>query len=223
MFSEAILVLWSGAGLAWWWIASRLVVADQHRKKIAFPASEPRQLLSVFKPLPPLGRDGLRLFARGLESFMAQLDAGSELLLGIHEADRDFCGPFVKRLRSEFPHARLKVIFRNEPDEVANPKIAWQKFLAPHAEGELWLWSDADIVAPAEFLQAARLEYARAGGRMMTFPYVVREVPTPSMLLEALFVNVEFYPAYYSCATEARSISDWAQQCSFTRTIFLKR
>ena len=29
---------------------------------------------------------------------------------------------------------------------------------------------------------------------MMTFPYVVREIPSPPALLEALFVNVEFYP-----------------------------
>lgn len=29
---------------------------------------------------------------------------------------------------------------------------------------------------------------------MMTFPYVIREIPSPPGLLEALFVNVEFYP-----------------------------
>ena len=77
---------------------------------------------------------------------------------------------------------------------MANPKIAWQKILARQAEGELWLWSDADIVAPSGFLQSARLEYARSGAAMMTFPYVVREIPSPPALLEALFVNVEFYP-----------------------------
>ena len=132
--------------------------------------------------------------AAGLESFVAQLDPESELLLGVHEADRDFIAPFLKRLRKEYPDVRLKVIFRTEPDGVANHKIAWQKILSGEAEGELWLWSDADIVAPPGFLQSARLEYARSGAAMITFPYVIRELPSPPALLEALFVNVEFYP-----------------------------
>jgi ceramide glucosyltransferase len=191
MFSKIVLALWSGAGLTWWILAWRLVTADQ-RKKGPEPAS--RQTLSVFKPLPPLGASGLKVVAGGLESFAAQLDPESELLLGIHEADRDAAAPFVKRLRADYPEARIKVVFRSEPDDVANPKIAWQKILAPHAEGELWLWSDADIIAPPGFLQAARLEYARRGAAMVTFPYVIREIPLPPALLDALFVNVEFYP-----------------------------
>jgi ceramide glucosyltransferase len=58
----------------------------------------------------------------------------------------------------------------------------------------LWLWSDADITAPAGFLQSARIEFAGCGAAMMTFPYVVRNIPSPPALLEAFFVNVEFYP-----------------------------
>ena len=193
MFSKIVLALWSGAGLVWWLLAWRLVTADQ-RKRGAVPESASRRTLSVFKPLPPLGATGLRLVAAGLESFAAQLDPESELLLGIHEADRDFTAPLLDRLRAEYPHAKLKVIFRSEPDDMANPKIVWQKILARQAEGDLWLWSDADILAPAGFLQSARFEYARSGAAMMTFPYVIREIPSPPALLEALFVNVEFYP-----------------------------
>jgi hypothetical protein len=172
----------------------RLVREDQREKKALSSEPTPPKSLSIFKPLPPLGAQGLRLIAPGLESFMAQLDRDSELLLGIHEADRDFTGPFLKRLHTDYPGARLKVVFRSESDDVANPKIAWQKVLAGHAEGELWLWSDADIVAPQGFLQFARREFARADVKMMTFPYVVREIQNPPTLLEALFVNAEFYP-----------------------------
>lgn len=193
MFSKIVLALWSCAGLIWWILAWRLVAADQ-RKSDPVPDLTARRTLSVFKPLPPLSVKGLDLMAAGLESFVAQLDSESELLLGIHEADRDFTAPFVKRLLAEYPDARLKVIFRTERDDVANPKIAWQKILARHAKGELWLWSDADIFAPAGFLQSARLEYARSDAAMMTFPYVIREMPAAPALLEALFVNVEFYP-----------------------------
>ena len=193
MFGKIALALWSCAGLVWWVLAWRLV-ARGSRREVAGPDATPRPTLSIFKPLPPLGPQGLRIVAPGLESFLAELDPESELLLGVHEADRDFTGPFLKQLRLDHPHARLKIIFRSEPDDAVNPKIAWQKILARHAEGELWLWSDADIVAPKGFLQSIRHEYARSDAKMMTFPYVVREISPAPTLVEALFVNVEFYP-----------------------------
>ena len=193
MFSNIILALWSGAGLVWWLLAWRLVAA-QGRKIEPVAGTAPRRTLSVFKPLPPLGATGLEQVAAGLKSFAAQLDPECELLLGIHEADRDTTAPFLKWLRREFRGARIKVVFRSAPDEVANPKIAWQKILARHAKGELWLWSDADIIAPAGFLESARAEYAAGGAALLTFPYVVREISSPPALLEALFVNAEFYP-----------------------------
>ncbi len=193
MFSNILLAIWSLGGLVWWTLAWRLVSKAQSPVEKADGSMSGRSL-SIFKPLPPLGLTGLKVVAAGLESFVAQLDDESELLLGIHEADRDLTAPFLKRLRLDYPGARIKVVFRSCPDDLANPKIAWQKILAGEAEGELWLWSDADIVAPPGFLQSARGEYARSGAALMTFPYVVREMQTPASLLEALFVNVEFYP-----------------------------
>ena len=193
MSGETILPVWSIAALIWWVVAWRLV-ATANKEKVAELKTASRQSLSIFKPLPPLSDQGLKIVATGLESFIGQLDEDSELLIGVHEADRDLTGPFLKRLRTDHPQARVKIIFRSEADDVANPKIAWQKVLARHATGDLWLWSDADIVAPRGFLQAARHEYARAGVKMITFPYVVREISPLPTLLEALFVNVEFYP-----------------------------
>jgi ceramide glucosyltransferase len=150
--------------------------------------------MSVFKPLPPLGARGLQAEATGVESFIAQLDDDAELLLGIHEADRAITASFVERMRQRYPKARIKVIYRSKLDDMANPKIAWQKILAPQALGDLWLWSDAEIIAPAGFLHSARLDYERSGATMMTFPYAVRAIPSSRALLDALFINVEFYP-----------------------------
>ena len=196
MFNNTFLAIWSAAGLVWWLIAWRLAA------KSAGPGDTVSDLktektISIFKPLPPLGATGLEAIAAGLESFAAQLDSKSEMLVGVHEADRDLTGPFLKRLHKNHPGARIKIVFRSEPDGLANPKIAWQRVLAREAEGDLWLWSDADITAPSGFLQAARLEYLRSatiGARMVTFPYVVREIHAAPSLLQALFVNVEFYP-----------------------------
>ncbi|MEI9999643.1 MAG: glycosyltransferase [Verrucomicrobiota bacterium] len=194
MFDEILLALWSAAGLAWWVVAWWLVNAEE--RAIASPAGAGPALpaLSIFKPLPPLEGRGPAPFARGLESFVAQLAPADELLLGVHESDRASVEPLVAALRKRFPGARVRVIFRAAADAVANPKIAWQMHLAPYAAGELWLWSDADIVAPPGFLHDARREFARDNAAMMTFPYVVKEIPAPSALIEALFVNADFYP-----------------------------
>ncbi|HEX4140613.1 MAG TPA: glycosyltransferase [Candidatus Methylacidiphilales bacterium] len=193
MFIEIALVLWSVAGLAWWMIAWRLVRANRGAEGPPAVTAEPRSL-SIFKPLPPLGTRGLEEIAAALESFVAQLEPESELLLGVRQCDRVTVAHFVEAMRAKYPKARVRPVFRSEPDVVPNPKIAWQMLLAPHATGELWLWSDADIVAPPGFLQTACAQFARSGAAMMTFPYVVRRTARPGALLEALFVNAEFYP-----------------------------
>lgn len=222
MFRELSLALWSGAGLLWWLSAWRLVSRDN---AAPIPPIEPvpHRPLTVFKPLPPLGEKGLAPFAEGIESFVAALDPESELLLGIHEFDRAATGSFVARLRAEYPKARLKVIFRTEPDDVANPKIAWQKLLSGHAEGEWWLWSDADIVAPAGFLARARAEYAARGAAMLTFPYVVCAIPAPPALFEALFVNVEFFPGVLLLRERGAVDFGLGAGMLFSRDDFMKR
>jgi ceramide glucosyltransferase len=195
MFVELFLALWCAVGIAWDGYALFLVArASRHAPTVSPDAAGPTEKLSVFKPLPPLEADGLRGMAAGLESFIGQLGPEDDLLLGIHDADRDRIAPFLEKMKSLYPGARLKPIFRSSPDDVANPKIAWLKILAGHAEGALWLWSDADIIAPPGFLRGARAEFAAGGATMVTFPYVVREIEAGPALLDALFVNFEFYP-----------------------------
>jgi hypothetical protein len=194
MFSEWLLAIWSCAGIAWWVISWGLVTAESKRSSRVFPVPVSTEFLSIFKPLAPLSAEGLPDDGAGLESFIAQLDERSEMLLGIHEADRERIAPFLEKMRSRFPKAKLRPIFRAEADELPNPKMAWQKVLALHAEGELWLWSDSDIIAPPDFLSSLRGEYAKSGATLLTFPYVMREIPTRPAFLDALFVNLEFYP-----------------------------
>ena len=148
MFSEWVLALWSVAGIFWWLIAWGLVAADAKRGPALDSKRESEDFLSIFKPLPPLGAKGLAFLEAGLESFIAQLDERTELLLGIHEADRAGTADFLARIHARFPDAQVITIFRSECDSFANPKIAWQKILSRHARGELWLWSDSDIIAP---------------------------------------------------------------------------
>jgi len=193
MFSEAALALWSAAGVAWWIMAWRLVRAAKREIPVPVTKAASRPL-SIFKPLPPLAARGMDDFAPGLESFVAQMDLESELLLGVRETDLPQVLPFTEAMRAKYPKAQVRRIIRGESDAVPNPKIASQLYLAPHAAGELWLWSDSDILAPPGFLQSARSEFAKCGSGMLTFPYVVRKITWPTALFEALFVNAEFYP-----------------------------
>jgi ceramide glucosyltransferase len=193
MSVKLLLLAWSGVGLFWlmlcWWL-----VATSCRSSKPVKETGPKKFLTIFKPLPLLNGKGLALEERGLESFVAQMDASSEMLLGVHEADWPEVKAFVERMAKIHPGASVIVVRRGTPDAVANPKIAWQKILAPQAKGELWLWSDADIVAPPDFLQQARNEFENCGAGMLTFPYTIRKLSQPPTLLDALFVNVELYP-----------------------------
>lgn len=193
MFVDILLAAWSGAGLLWWVISWRLVAGAAKAPPPVCP-SPGKKSLTIFKPLPPLENRGLKMEARGLESFIAQLDGESELLLGVHEADWPEVMPFIRQMEAAHPGARIVVVRRSEADTLSNPKIAWQKLLVPHAGGQLWLWSDADIVAPPGFLGQARAEFETCGAELLTFPYAVRGLPHPPAVLDALFVNAEFYP-----------------------------
>lgn len=221
MFGETLLAIWSAAGLTWWGLAWSLVNADQKRP-ISTREPSVRRSLSIFKPLPPLGELGVDSLETALESFVAQLDAESEVLCGIHEADRQTVAPLLARLGYKYPTARIKTMYRTSVDEVANPKIAWQHLLARQAEGELWMWSDADVIAPAGFLRAARQEFEASGAALLTFPYVVRALPHPAALLDALFVNAEFYPGVLLLRKWGKADFGLGAGMLFERDAFLK-
>jgi ceramide glucosyltransferase len=194
MFVEVALLAWSALALLWWGIACGLVWAGEAKtiREEASCEADAATTLTVFKPLAPLGRSGFD--PRGIASFLSQLEDRDELLVGAHESDCVRLERALAELSARFSSSSMRIIWRSEPDALANPKVAWLQILAPHARGELWLWSDADIVAPPDFLRAARSEYRAGGAKLITWPYVVREIATAPALLDALFVNAEFFP-----------------------------
>ncbi len=184
---------WTVTALTWWCVAYRMALHPRPTKRPGSVRGACR--ISIFKPIPRLEtREELQWLAESIESFAAQLDEQTEILLGIHEEDRRSWEPFINKWRSKCSPESLKVIFRAESDSYANPKISWQRILARHAGGELWMWSDADILAPPDFLATARSEMLESRYHLLTNAYVVQQVSRPTGLFEALFVNVEFYP-----------------------------
>jgi ceramide glucosyltransferase len=193
---EWLLVSWSLLAASWWgtaiWLVSRRGCRPLLRSGAADADSQTRPTISIFKPIPALDGRGLSPQLIGaLESFVSQLDETAEMLLGIEETDATNWLPLIEQWRAKFPGAQLNVIVAARPQTFANPKVSWQFALASRARGQVWLWSDADVLLPAGGLEALRAEFA---GGLLTCPYVVRRVGSRWTLLDALFVNVEFFP-----------------------------
>jgi ceramide glucosyltransferase len=202
---EWLLISWSLLAFCWWGIALWLVIRERHKPRlrkssVRDAAQLDQPSLSIFKPIPGLQGDAPSLQLVGaLESFVSQLTADAEMLLGIEETDAAAWEPVIGKWRQRYPEARLNVILAPRPAQFHSPKVSWFHHLARYAEGEVWLWSDADIVAPPGSLDAMRREFLESGAGMLTCPYVVRNVGPAPMMLEGLFVNMEFYPGVLFC------------------------
>ena len=156
-----------------------------------------RERLTVFKALPPVSSEAARAaITEAVGSFVRELDADTELVLGVPlEAEAEWAPALAQWLRLDGGE-RLKARVRPTPAQHANPKVSWLEVLSADATGTLWLWSDADIIAPAGLLGHLRAELAAAAGsaHAVTSAYCVRRVTDVAGLTDALFVNVEFLP-----------------------------
>ena len=190
---EWVVGIWTCIGIAWWVVALILVVSARSRRPGTGEVDLRR--ITVFKPLPgPLSDREFSRFDSSIESFIADLDDNSELLIGCHDPDRARLERYVARMRERHPEARVRLIVHPNPNRYPHPKVSWMRVLAPHATGELWLWSDADMVAPPGTLRSMRADLVRTGARCLTSPYVIKTVGSAAEMLDALYVNLEFYP-----------------------------
>lgn len=189
--SEGMLAVWTGLALAWW-IVSLLLVAGRPRRRHGHPDL---RRITVFKSVPyPLSEGELERLAGCIESFVAELDDRSELLIGVAERDRKCVSAVVEEMRRRYPHADLRLVAHAGRDRYANPKVSTMKSLARHATGDLWFWSDADMQAPPGTLNSLRQDLAASEAGFVTSPYLIRATGSAAELLDKLFVNLEFYP-----------------------------
>ena len=184
------------------WLVARERLKKQplRRTNVSAVARANPPPLSVFKPVPSLHGDVPSPQLIGaLESFVSQFSVDAELVLGIEDTEAQTWEPVIERWQRDYPRAVLNVIIAPRPAQFHSPKVSWFHHLARYARGEVWLWSDADIVAPDGSLEGMRREFSKSGAGMLTCPYVVRDAGFAPMMLEALFVNMEFYPGVLFC------------------------
>jgi ceramide glucosyltransferase len=202
---EWLLISWSLLAVCWWgtaiWLVSRGRCQPPVRSgEVPEGIGQNRAILSIFKPIAGLqGAAPSPQLVAALESFVSQMDESAEMLLGIEEGDAEEWQPIIERWREKFSRVQLKPIVAPRPVRFLSPKASWFHTLAAHAGGELWMWSDADIVAPPGLIDMMRRELADGQAGMVTCPYVVRNVESGPMMLEALFANMEFYPGVLFC------------------------
>jgi len=188
-----VFVIWTCLGVVWW-ITAIILVATPGRLPTDSPLSDMRSI-TVFKPLPgSLSDQELKRFSECIESFAADLDDKSELLIGCHLVDEDRLRDFVQRMGERYPHAHIKLVVHENPNRYAHPKVSWLRILAQHATGELWFWSDADMFAPSGTIRSLRNDYAATKASMLTSPYIVQRIDKSMEMLDALYVNLELYP-----------------------------
>ncbi len=195
MIWQGLLVVWTLFALIWWLMAVGLVTNVRKYPEKQKPQSDFRPL-TIFKALSgPLSASEFLHLSRCIETFVVELDEHSELLIGCHELDQVRWQEFIQTMRQRYPAAGIKLLADPDPARyAANPKISWMQILAPHAIGELWYWSDADIEAPPGLLHSLRTDFVSSDAQLVTSPYIIQNVPSAAALLDALFVNLEFYP-----------------------------
>ena len=219
-----MLAAWSMAALCWWLAAYWLVGKCRQAPPLAGPRLG--EMITIFKPLPRLGLTGASAGLRSaLLSFVRQLDSETELLLGLHEEDRAAAQPWITSLQMGGQDGNVRIFFRAEADVHANAKISWLEWLAPHARGTWWLWSDADIVAPAGWLEQARCAALNLPhANLVTFPYYVQNPANRQSWWDAAFVNAEMLPGACLLVVLRREVNfAFGAAMLFRRDVFLSK
>jgi len=190
---KIFLVLWAVAAFAWWTIALGLLAS--RRKQNPSTVGSRRPAIAVFKPLPPVKDERERTaLARAVDSFLSQLTARDELIVGVDTGESGGWQSVFQNWKASWPEIRIQVIVRPRPCQCANPKIAWLQVLITSAHAEVWVWSDTDVTAPPGLLTELCSRLSEKSCNAVTAAYAVRNVDRGCGVLDALFVNVEFLP-----------------------------
>ena len=170
---ELILEAWTAVAIAWWVIAATLVALGG--RKVEQPTAVDNRRITFFKPVAsPLSDDEHSEIRACIETFVAELDDNCELLLGSHVRDEARWRADLDDMSRRYPNADVRLVAHADPNHYPNAKVTWMKLLSEEATGELWFWSDSDMVAPSGTMASLRRDLVGGEAKMMTSPYVIR-------------------------------------------------
>jgi ceramide glucosyltransferase len=221
---EFFLIAWSLLAFLWWLIALLLLARGPQPKPPAAKTATTAGSISVFKPLPPVESEIERAaLAEAIDSFLGQLLPEDEIIVGVDAREAADWESHFACWRRTRPGARINLVIRDAPDQHPNPKVAWLEILAASACGEIWLWSDADVTAPPEFLSLVRAQLSAPGAEAVTAAYTVREISNAPGVLDALYVNLEFLPGALLLDRLGQNEFSYGAACAFCAATFRAR
>lgn len=222
MWLEGITGVWCAAGLAWacvvWALSSRRPATGAP----AFGGGTPPRL-HLFKPIPPAAAADPSLLGHALESFAAQLRAGDTLWIGLPAAHPEGWDSLISGWRQRFPDAAARIIHLETPPEGLNPKVDKLRQMASGVPEGFWVWSDADITAPAGYLDRVREELARHPDSLVTGCYLIGALSRPSDLADAVVINLQLNPGMKILARLNQLRGAMGALCAFDSAMFHKR
>jgi len=189
----AILALLSLALTLWQWLAARRF--PLHRR-VADKSFAPA--LTLLKPLK--GCDAAT--EKCLRSWLAQDYSGPmQFLFGVAEAADPVC-EIVRKLLAEFPQRDARLIVCPEVLGT-NSKVSKLVQLERAACHELLVVSDADVLAPEDFLANAVAPLREEGVGLVNCFYQLANPTTTAMRWEAVAVNADFWSSVLQARTLA--------------------
>jgi len=175
-----------------WVFCVLVVVAARCYRAVRPPAVEPREPISVLKPLHGLD-DGLE---SNLRSFFEQDYPQFELLFAARNDD-DPGLVLARRLSAEYPQVPARFFATGEPP-YANAKVWSLETMTREARHDLLVMSDSDILVTPSLLTTLAAEFSDARLGVATCPY--RASPGASFwsTLEAIGMNTEFWGGVFT-------------------------
>ncbi len=167
------------------------------RSSLQQPGGAPATAAPGVSILKPLRGTDPRQYA-GFASHCRQSYAGSyELLFGVASLE-DPAVAAVARLRVEFPEVPIRVIECTERLG-ANGKVSSLAQMLPHAQFELVIVNDSDILVSSDYLTRIVQPFVAPGKEgkplgLVTVPYIGQAEGTVWSRLEALGVSTDFIP-----------------------------
>jgi ceramide glucosyltransferase len=169
--------------LLWQWLAARRFPLHQRVSDTSFAPAV--TLLKSLKGADAATEDCLR-------SWFAQEYRGEvQILFGAGSADDPACA-IVKKLQQEFPNrdVRLEIV----PTFIgANAKISKLAELEKLAKHDIFVVSDADVRAPADFLANAVAPLREPTVGLVNCFYKLANPSTAAMRWEAVAINADFW------------------------------
>ena len=178
----SVAVLSAGINI-WQWIAAGRFPLHQRNGKSDFAPG-----VTLFKPLK--GEDEETRAC--LESWLKQDYSGPvQTLFGVANAADPVC-EIVRDLQKQCADRDIELVIC-DPILGANAKVSTLTYLEKKAKHQIWVISDADVVAPTDLLSEIAPKFQRSEVALVNCFYKLPPAKTAAMVWENIGVNADFW------------------------------